>query len=396
MPSPELTERIEQALADLRADARQVSDSIHARPELRFEERFAAAILSDRLEQAGFRLERGIAGMPTAFRASIGEGRPTLAILCEYDALPEIGHGCGHNLIAAGGMLAGLALARAFRGAGTIQVVGTPAEEGGGGKIVELEAGVFDEVDAALMFHPSDHTRMIRHATASRKVKVSFHGIAAHAAASPEHGRSALAAVIQLFVAVDALRQFVPETARIHGVITDGGQAANVVPAFAAAEFQLRDVTSTGVEHLLERFRAAVEASALATGTDGELTLGSLYTERKNNRPLAERIGAYLSAQGMPPEPPLLTGGTGSSDIGNVSLAIPAVHPYVQVMPRGTATHTAEMTEYAATDEAFEATVAAARALALTGGDFLEDGVFRDEVAADFRDRGPDVPMGAR
>lgn len=390
MPSPELRNRIDQQIDELRDSAWEVSQAIHARPELRFEETFASGLLAERLEQQGFRVERGIAGMPTAFRARIGTGSPVLAFLCEYDALPEIGHGCAHNLIAAGGFLAASALARAYQGEGSIEVIGTPAEEGGGGKIIELEAGVFDHVDAALMFHPSDHTRMIRHATASRKVSVTYHGLAAHAAASPQHGRSALAAVIQLFVAVDAMRQFVPETVRMHGVITDGGTASNVVPARAAAEFQIRDVSSENVGRLVERFRAAAEGCAAATGTRVEMELGSLYTERKNNRPLAHTIGQYLEAQGVRIDPPLLTGGTGSSDIGNVSLALPAVHPYVQIMPRGIATHTPEMASYAARPEAFDAAVTASRALALAGADFLEDAEFREAVSADFANRGPD------
>lgn len=393
MLSAELISRIDQSIADIRDTALVVSQAIHEHPELMFEEEFAADLLSNELESEGFQLERGIAAMPTAFRASkhYGEG-PVIAFLLEYDALPGIGHGCGHNLISAGGFLAAAALARSYDGPGRIEVIGTPAEEGGGGKIIELNAGVFDDVDAALMFHPSDHSRMIRHATASQKVTVSYRGTAAHAAASAQRGRSALSAIIQLFVGVDAMRQFIPETARLHGIITDGGAASNVVPETAAAEFQIRDVSSASVAQLLERFRGIAEGSALATGTDVEITLGSMYTERKNNWPLAERIGTYLTEQGVEIDPPLLTGGTGSSDIGNVSLAIPAVHPYMQVMPSGTATHTADMTSYVATAEAFEATVQMARALALTGADYLTDPQLREDVAVDFRIRPADGP----
>lgn len=396
MIAADLSDRIDLAVDELAESAWEVSQSIHARPETSFDEVFAAALLSERLSEEGFVIEAGIAGLPTAFRARRGEsGGPVVAFLCEYDALPGIGHGCGHNLIAAGGYLAAAALARVHAGAGRIDVIGTPAEESGGGKILELEQGVFDDVDAALMFHPSDHTRMIRHATASRKVSVAYRGVPAHAAASPQHGRSALAAVIQLFVAVDALRQFVPETARMHGIITDGGSASNVVPETAAAEFQLRDVTATGVLELVGRFRAIAESAAVATGTTVEISEGLMYTERKNNRPLAERIGEHLAAQGLEVQPPLLTGGTGSSDIGNVSLAVPAVHPYVQVMPGGTPTHTAAMASYVADRKAFDATVLAARALARTGAEFLTDAAFRARVEADFRDRGPDGPGSA-
>jgi amidohydrolase len=384
---------IAAALAKREPALVELSRELHAHPELALVEHRAAGLLCDLLEREGFTVERGIAGLDTAFRAELGSGSPKVAFLCEYDALPEIGHGCGHNLIAMGGLAAAVALAAASAGVtGTVCVIGTPGEEGAGGKITELEHGVFDDVDAALMFHPGDRTMPIRHATASQTLTVEFHGVAAHAAGSPQDGRSALAAMIQLFVAVDAMRQFVPDTARLHGIITDGGTAANVVPEYTRAEFQVRDITQQSVLELLARFRAAVEAAAQATGTRSELTLGPLYAERKNNHVLAGRTADYLRDLGVTVEQPVLRGGTGSSDIGNVSLVLPTIHPYLQVMPTGTPSHSRQMTDYVVTDEAHSATLKMAEALACTAADVMSDAEFLDSVRADFDERTPDYP----
>jgi amidohydrolase len=393
VPSQELKTRIDEIIAANRDRMRTVSDTIHANPELKFKEFESAKLLASELRTAGFEVQEGIAGMETAFSGEITAGSgPVVAMLCEYDALPDIGHGCGHNLIATGGLLAGIAASGALAGSGTIRVVGTPAEEGGGGKIIELEAGVFDDVDAALMFHPSDNTRMIRHATASQKLTVEFHGRAAHAAGNPQAGRSALAAVIQLFNSVDSMRQFTNETTRIHGIITNGGSASNVVPEYSSAEFSLRDLTRDSVAELLIRFRNMADAAALATGTTVEITLGALYAERKNNHELAFRVGEYLTEAGLEVQEPVLKGGTGSSDIGNISLAIPAIHPYLKMMPEGTVGHSRDMTKFAGTDEAFDNTVEMARALAYTAIDLITDQSYLASVRTGFATRGPDFP----
>src|SRR4030088_1010434 len=249
--SAEIHERIAAQIDELSDTLVELSLDLHAHPELAMEEKYAARRLTDLLDKESFEVETGLGGLPTAFRGSAGGGSPVIGFLCEYDALPGIGHGCGHNLIAAGGIGAALALHRAApQLPGTVACIGTPGEEGAGGKVLLLEAGAFDGVDAALMFHPGDKTMPIRHATASRKLVLEFHGVASHAAGSPQDGRSALAAMIQFFVGVDALRQFVPETSRLHGVITHGGEAANVVPDYTRAEFMARSLTSTGLEDL--------------------------------------------------------------------------------------------------------------------------------------------------
>jgi amidohydrolase len=334
-----------------------------------------------------------VAGLDTAFVGEYGQGSPVIAYLLEYDALPGVGHGCGHNLIAAGGIGAATALLRALpEPPGTLRVIGTPGEEGAGGKIIELEAGVFDDVDAVLMFHPGDRTTPIRHALASVSLTFEFHGIATHAAGSPADGRSALAAVIQLFVSVDALRQFLPEISRVHGIIMDGGQAPNVIPDYTRAVLQVRAATSELLADHVERVVACAEAAALATGTTVDITRGNVYTERKNNHAIADRVARYLTELGEEVEAPVLRGGTGSSDIGNVSLRLPAIHPYLKVMPRGTPGHSHAMTEAAGSIEAHRAMLRMAAALAKTGADLCCDGALLDAARQEFAVSGPDLP----
>jgi len=384
---------IDEAIAGLDDRLRELSLEVHAHPEPALAEHHCAALLGEWLTGAGFEVRAPVAGLDTAFVAEYGQGSPVIAYLVEYDALPGVGHGCGHNLIAAGGAGAATALIRALpEPPGTLRVIGTPGEEGAGGKVIELEAGVFDDVDAALMFHPGDRTIPIRHALASMPLTFEFHGVAAHAAGSPADGRSALAAVIQLFVSVDALRLFLPETSRVHGVILDGGRASNVIPDYTRASFQVRAVTSDLLAEHVERVVACAQAAAQATGTTVDVTRGHVYAERKNNHAIAYRVAEYLSELGEEVEVPVLRGGTGSSDIGNVSLRLPAIHPYVKVMPRGTPGHSHAMTEAVAGADAHRAMLRMASALAKTGADLFCDGALLEEARKEFAVSGPDLP----
>jgi amidohydrolase len=384
---------IDEAMAGLDDRLRELSLEVHAHPELALAEHHCAGLLRDWLTGAGFRVQAPVAGLDTAFVAELGRGAPVIAYLVEYDALPGVGHGCGHNLIAAGGIGAATALLHALpEPPGTLRVIGTPGEEGAGGKVIELEAGVFDDVDAALMFHPGDRTIPIRHALASMPLTFEYHGIAAHAAGSPADGRSALAAVIQLFVSVDALRLVLPETSRVHGVILDGGKASNVIPDYTRASFQVRAVTSDLLDEHVERVVACAQAAALATGTTVDVTRGHLYAERKNNHAIAYRVAQYLTGLGEEVEVPVLRGGTGSSDIGNVSLRLPAIHPYIKVMPRGTPGHSRAMTEAVAGLDAHRAMLRMAAALAKTGADLFCDGTLLAEARKEFAVSGPDLP----
>jgi amidohydrolase len=384
---------IDEAIAGLDEPLRALSLDLHGHPELALAEHRSAGVLRDWLSERGFRVQAPVAGLDTAFVAEYGQGAPVIAYLLEYDALPGVGHGCGHNLIAAGGIGAATALLAALPDPpGTLRVIGTPGEEGAGGKVIELEAGVFDDVDAALMFHPGDKTVPIRHALASMPMTFEFHGVATHAAGSPDQGRSALAAMIQLFVSVDALRQFLPEASRVHGVILDGGQASNVIPDYTRASFQVRAVTSELLTDHVDRVEACARAAAAATGTTVDITRSHVYAERKNNHAIAYRVARYLSELGEQVEEPVLRGGTGSSDIGNVSLRLPAIHPYLKVMERGTPSHSHVMAEAVSSMDAHRAVLRMATALARTGADLFCDGALLDAARQEFATSGPDLP----
>jgi amidohydrolase len=392
-PTP-VHQRLREAMSDLAPVLTELSADLHAHPELALAEFHAAERLTTLLEKDGFSVDKGVAGLPTAFVASVGQGAPVVAFLCEYDALPGVGHGCGHNLIAAGGVGAAMALHRALGEelTGTIRCIGTPGEEGAGGKIIELNAGIFDDVDAALMFHPGDRSLPWRHATAAAHINVTFHGVATHAAGSPTAGRSALAAVVQLFVSIDSLRQFIPEAARIHGIITDGGQAVNIVPERTSAALMVRALTRDGVEDLLARLHSCIQAAAMATGTSVDTTVGEVYAERKNNHTIATRVASHLARLGESMQEPVLRGGTGSSDIGNVSLVLPAIHPYLQIAAEGTPGHSHAMAAAAAGPQAQQRMLHMAEALAATGADLLTDDQMWKAVREEFDTCGPDFP----
>ncbi|WP_030669361.1 amidohydrolase [Streptomyces cellulosae] len=371
----------------------ELSRDLHDMPETRFEEHYAAEQLAGRLAAAGFEVTRGLAGLPTAFAAThrgTTDG-PAIAVLLEYDALPGIGHGCGHNLIAAGGLTAALAVAAVRPDhPGTLKVIGTPGEEGGGGKILMLERGAFDGLDAAVMFHPADRSLRARHALAASHLRLTFLGVAAHAAKAPWDGRSA-AAGAQLFLnAIDSMRQFVPPSARVHGIVTHGGDAPNVVPERCELDIYVREATSAALDELLVRVLAAAEGAALATGTTVEHTeTAPRYTERNNNMTMADRLAAYTAGLGLELEPPSSANPAGSSDIGNVSVELPVIHPYVQICPRGTPGHSVKMREAARAPRAHDAAATAATGLAALVLDLLGDPEFLASVRAEFHASAP-------
>lgn len=366
-----------------------LSLDLHARPELAFEERYAASKLSEALKRAGFTVERGLGGLNTAFRASyeFGASGPTIALLAEYDALPGLGHACGHNLICTAALGAATAVRRALDSNGTvgrIQVIGTPAEEGGGGKIILLEQGAFDGVDAALMFHPGARTMTVRGSLAATRMTMAFHGRAAHAASNPHLGINALDACIQTFNAVNALRQHVTDETRIHGIITNGGSAPNIVPDYAEASFIIRHRSAHYVEQLKDKVVDCARGAALAVGATVELEEGLAYAERKVNVTLAQRFAQYLESLGEPVKDPPEIGGVGSSDFGNLSQALPAIHPYIAMVPEGTSAHTPEFAAAAATPAGLRAMRLAASCLALTASDLLIDPTFLAAVKEEF------------
>jgi amidohydrolase len=323
----------------------EVAKAIHGRPELLYEERFASDLLATELEGAGLAVKRGAYGVETAFvvTAGVGDG-PTVAILCEYDALPGIGHGCGHNLIAAAGLGAGLAAAVVVNGTGgRLRILGTPAEEGGGGKIRLIDAGAFDGVDAAMMVHPAGLDLTEPDVIAIATWRVEYRGVGAHAAAAPERGRNALDAAVLGYNAVAALRQHIGAHERIHGVFLKAGEKPNIVPDHTVAEWYVRSPTLTSLQDLKERVLACLAGGAAAAGCEMTVTpTCAEYSQLHTNQALIERYQRNSRELGRPvPAPEHGRQVTCSTDMGNVSLAVPSIHPLVAVSPPEVALHTA-------------------------------------------------------
>jgi amidohydrolase len=388
-----LKTKVAAAVDRLADELEQLSHRIHDHPELGYQEEKAAAWLTEFLEQHGARVERGVGGVPTAFRATIagtGSG-PTIAIMAEYDALPGIGHACGHNVIATAGAGAGAALAvelGTLPFAGQIQVIGTPAEEGGVGKVRLLDAGVFRGVDAAMMIHGRCGTQRWRPSLGIVKVKVDFHGTAAHASSWPWRGVNALNAVIQLFVSLDAMRQQLRPDARVHGVITRGGAQANIIPEHTSAEFYLRARDREYCEELLRRFQACAEGAAVATGCRVSVTRDPVFHEPlKPNPTMADLFGQNLELIGFPEDPDDGEAGYGSTDCGNVSQVLPTIHPYIRISPDGVPGHSREFAKHARSPLARAGMVAGAKALALTALDLLGSSEALQRAKNDFAGR---------
>ena len=394
-------ESVIQAVDDLREELVETSLDIHAHPELNYQEHHAAAVLADSLERHGFKVERGVGGVETAFRATILGGRgdgPTVALLAEYDALPDIGHGCGHNLIAISNLGAGLG-AQAAMGSlgGRLVVLGTPAEEGGGGKIRMLEAGVFEGVDVALSSHPASNLTAIptdipmdeSWSLAMVGYRYAYHGKAAHAAASPHEGINALNSVIHLFTGIDSLRQHLRSDVRIHGVITDGGKAANVVPDFAAANFMLRSKDQEYLNQVVEKVSQVAEGAAQMTGARLEiLPAHPMYENVRPSAVLARSIKANAQLAGMRLDDATPGGGSGgSTDFGNVSQVVPAFALRFAVSETPIPGHSLAMADAAKTDLAQDNAIFTAKALALTACDLLADPALLAEARKEFQAR---------
>jgi amidohydrolase len=356
---------------------------IHAHPELAFKEAQAAGWLTAFLEARGCQVERGVGGLPTAFRAEIPGAGPgaTIAIMAEYDALPNIGHACGHNVIATAGAGAGAALAAASLAGpaklpypGRVVVIGTPAEEGGAGKVRLMEGGAFRDVDVAMMIHPRCGTQLWRPTLGLTKAKVEYFGKAAHASSWPWRGINALNAVIGLFNALDAMRQQIRSDARVHGIITVGGQQANIIPEYTAAEFYLRSLDRAYLQQLRQRFEAAAAGAATATGCRVQVTFDpTIHDPLKPNFTMLGLFGKNLDRIGFPVDPDDTEAGYGSTDAGNVSQALPTIHPYIRISPDGVPGHSRDFAEAAASPLARTGMVAAAKALAMTALDLLAD-----------------------
>ncbi|HEY0208360.1 M20 family metallopeptidase [Acerihabitans sp.] len=377
--------KIIYAIDEMAAQFKRLALQIHGNPELSFAETQSAAALIAPLASAGFVIEQPLGGLPTAFRATFDSGKPgpTVALLAEYDALPELGHACGHNLIGTASVAAALALKAACPElSGRLLVIGTPAEEEGGGKIILADLGIFDDVDAVMMVHPREKNMVLRGGLACVDAVFKFYGKAAHASSAPQKGVSALDAVIHTFVGINALRQFFTDDVRVHGIITDGGSATNIVPAYAEAKFLMRAATVNGLRLVREKVFAAAQGAAAISGARLEIEQGLTYAERNNNLALAAVFQRNFELLGIEVSDPPAAGGIGSSDIGNVSQITAAIHPYIRigdVFP-----HTPEFAQAAASPAGLDGMLQAAKALAMTAYDLSQDRLLLQAVKEEF------------
>jgi amidohydrolase len=379
---PELKKEVCSAVDALQTELLRVSRAIHARPELAFEEREAARLLVELLDRAGLDVQSGAYGLETAFASDFGPaGGPCVAVLAEYDALPEIGHACGHNLIAAAGVGAGLALASlGERLPGRVRVLGTPAEERGGGKELMARRGALEGVDAAMMIHPASVNLVSMPCIAMADVEVVYRGRAAHASAMPERGVNALDALVIGYQAIAALRQHIRPTERVHGIFTDGGQAPNIVPERAAGRFYARAANAQELAELKSRVERCLRAGAEATGADCELHWDPVdYLDIRFNDPLATAFRENAEALGREffPYDRLPASVQGSTDMGNVSHQVPSIHPMLAASPLHVTIHNPEFAKWAGSEQGEAAALDGAKALAMTALDFFADPALR-------------------
>jgi amidohydrolase len=362
-----------------RVDARageldRLALAIHAKPELAFEERFAADALVSYLAGEGAEVRRRAGGLDTAFVAEVGAGKPLVAILGEYDALPGVGHACGHNLMgtaAAGAFLALRDVAGELRG--RVRVVGCPAEERGNGKVGLIKAGVFADVDAALMYHPGDRDEIDPLMLAMVTLEVEFLGKAAHAAAEPHDGVNALDALLLGWNALSALRLVVRSDSRIHGIITDGGKAANIIPDRAAARLMVRSPDNAYLADLRQRVLACFEGAALATRCELRHEWKDVCEVVRTNRPLAEAFVANAVSLGRTLHTRRPSDTHGSTDMGNVTSLVPGIHPFLSITEGPVPGHSVAFAAAAAEPRALETMHLAAKLLAMTALDVLAD-----------------------
>jgi amidohydrolase len=385
--APRLKQAVQDEVDRLGPDLLAVSRFLHANPELAYEERRAAELFTDVLAQHGFSVTREVASLPTAFTGMAGSGAPRIAFMAEYDALPGLGHACGHNLIGTASLGAALAVKTVLdRAPGTVLLVGCPAEEKGGGKIALVEGGVFDGTDAAMLVHPSNRTEMVKLALGMRELTVEYFGKASHAAAAPDQGVNALDAVVLAYTAIGVMRQQVRPDARIHGIITHGGQAPNIIPDYAAARCYVRALDLSYMDELFGRVARCCEAAAQATGCRVKLTSAAKdYHPYKPVYSLAEMFQRNLEALGETVDQGPVDRELGSTDVGNVSQAVPTIQPMIQICPPEIVYHMAAFAEAAISDDGHRAMFAAAKAMAMTAVDLLTDPDAMARVQAEFR-----------
>jgi amidohydrolase len=376
MSTSALKEQAAREIDRLGQELRAASLQIHSNPELGYQERAASSLLSNRLEKAGFSVERGVAGMETAFVATFpGKGKgPRIAIMAEFDALPGLGHACGHNIIATSALGAALGLRTVMEQLdGTLVLMGSPAEELIGGKIIMVAAGLFNDVDAAIMIHPRNVTQLGRLFTATTVMELIFHGKSTHAASAPDKGINALDACIATFNATNALKKHLADGVRLHGIILEGGVAPNVVPDRARAEFSIRARTRSYLDTVVAKVRACAEAGAMTAGATVDIQVGRICPEMNTNRAIAEAFGRNAVALGHEPLPIDMNSGGGSTDMGAVSQVVPAIHPHFKVTSANAELHSKDFEAAAGTEEAQDSMLQGAKVLAMTAIDIWTD-----------------------
>lgn len=377
-----------------------LSHAIHADPEVGFEEHRAARRVATYLESHGFDSTIGAFGLDTALVSRVGTGSPVIAFLAEYDALPEIGHACGHNIICTSSVGGYVAAARSIAElGGTAVLYGTPAEENGTGKELMAREGAFDGVDAAIMIHPAagpDSLEM--KALGLREVLVTYRGKSSHAAANPSMGINALDAAVAAYTSISMMRQSLVASDRVHGVITDGGTSPNVIPDRASLHYYLRAATPERIRELTLKLQAVFESAALATGTTAEIEWDPLppCLPVRGNGVMAERFGAHFARLGrpVPPADPAAAA-MGSTDLGNVSLRIPSIHPMVSVCEPEAGMHTEAFVEHAVSPRGDATVLASAKALAALAVELVENPELMQQVRDEFEAAGGAVDVPA-
>jgi amidohydrolase len=378
-----------------------VSRDIHAHPELNYAEHYAHDLLTGVLAEQGLEVTRHAYGVDTAFEAVVGDtGAPEVLVLLEYDALPGIGHGCGHNVIAAAGLGAGLVAASLAKElGGRVRILGTPAEEGGGGKIAMARQGAFASGIAAMMIHPADADLIKMDSIAVHTVDVTYEGKAAHAAAAPWEGRNALDAAVLGYMNVAALRQHIRPTERIHGIITEGGEKPNIVPRRAAAKWYVRSDTISTLQPLKARVVSCLEGATSACGCAMSTTWDDhTYADVRDNMAIVNSFASNMATLGRLVRDPRTDGRSvmGSTDMGNVSYLMPSIHPMVKVAPDGVAIHTEDFAHYAGSESGDEGVLIGAKAMAMTVVDLWTNAELRSGAAAEFASVTSDVDVLAR
>lgn len=378
-----------------------VSRDIHAHPELNYAEHYAHDLLTGVLAEQGLEVTRHAYGVDTAFEAVVGDaGAPEVLVLLEYDALPGIGHGCGHNVIAAAGLGAGLVAASLAKElGGRVRILGTPAEEGGGGKIAMARQGAFASGIAAMMIHPADADLIKMDSIAVHTVDVTYEGRAAHAAAAPWEGRNALDAAVLGYMNIAALRQHIRPTERIHGIITEGGEKPNIVPRRAGAKWYVRSDTISTLQPLKARVVSCLEGATSACGCSMSTTWDDhTYADVRDNMAIVNSFVSNMATLGRLVRDPRTDGRSvmGSTDMGNVSYLMPAIHPMVKVAPDGVAIHTEDFAHYAGSESGDEGVLIGAKAMAMSVVDLWTNAELRSAAAAEFASVTSDVDVLAR